>query len=93
MMTSEKASIAPTDRSNTPAVSGMSTARPRMAMTTWSPKTILNVVVREERVGDPQPEEHEDQGEQVQDARLAEAGEAEGAAGGAGATVVVIEPS
>ena len=43
-MTSEKASIAPTDRSNAPAVSGTSRARPRMAMTTWSANTSLNVV-------------------------------------------------
>ena len=43
-MTSEKASIVPTDRSNAPATSGISRARPRMAMTTWSASTSLNVV-------------------------------------------------
>ena len=33
-MTSEKASMAPTERSKAPAVSGMSSARARMPMTT-----------------------------------------------------------
>ena len=43
MMTSAKASIAPHERSKAPAESGTSTASPRMPMTTWSPRTILNV--------------------------------------------------
>ena len=43
MITSENASIAPHERSNAPAVNGTSTASPRMPITTWSARTILNV--------------------------------------------------
>ena len=42
--TSEKASMAPTDRSKAPARSGISNARARMPTTTWSAATSLNVV-------------------------------------------------
>ena len=43
-MTSENASMFPTERSKTPATSGTSSARPRMPTTTMSAATTLNVV-------------------------------------------------
>ena len=74
MMTSEKASIAPHDRSNAPAVSGTSTAQAEDADHDLVAEHDLERGLGEERVGDPQAEEHEDQRQQVQHARLAEAG-------------------
>ena len=92
-ITSEKASMLPTDRSNTPAVRGMSRREGEDGHDDLIATHDLERGRRQERVGDPQPEQHEDEREEVQRARLLYAGEAECAAAALARRAWSLEPS